>query len=125
MSDAAKMALNLRRMRQAVATHDVENPTHTSYGIGVSFYDLQRLGFEEGEELWDGIHIEVDGKGSGNFRVLCDGEHDECDLRIKEARESDRELEPAGPGRWDSRADLARSGVAATGGTETRVGSRA
>jgi hypothetical protein len=90
VSDQSKIAANIRRFRQAVATHDVENPRHTSYGIGVSQFDLERLGFEHGEVLWDGIHIEVDGKTSGNFRVLCDGEHDECDLRLKEAAETTR-----------------------------------
>lgn len=100
MRDRAK---NLRRFRIAVGTHDVENPTHTSYGIGVNAFDLEQLGFEEGEELWAGIRIEIDGGVSGNFRVLCDGDHDECDLRIKEEREreptpavaADRELEHA------------------------------
>ena len=83
------MALNLRRWRQAVATHDVENPAHTSHGIGLAQFDLERLGLTDGEELWDGIHVQVDGKTTGNFRVLCDGEHDECDLRIKEARDAE------------------------------------
>jgi hypothetical protein len=97
------MGLNLRRWRQAVATHDVENPSHESYGIGLAFFDLERLGLTEGEELWPGYTVQVDGKATGNFRVLCDGEHDECDLRIKEAREApptdavtrERELTPA------------------------------
>ena len=81
------MALNIRRFRQAVATHDVENPKHTSYGIGVSYFTLQRLGFDDGEELWAGYKITVDGKGSDTFRVLCDGDHDECNMRDKEAAE--------------------------------------
>lgn len=83
------MGKNLERWRRAVATHDVENPTHESYGIGLAHFDLERLGLTAGEELWPGIRVEVDGKTAGNFRVLCDGEHDECDLRIKEAREAE------------------------------------
>jgi hypothetical protein len=83
------MGKNLERWRRAVATHDVENPAHESYGIGLAYFDLERLGLTEGEELWPGIRVEVDGKASGNFRVLCNGEHDECDLRIKEAREAE------------------------------------
>ena len=70
------IGLNLRRWRIAVATHDVENPTHTSYGIGLSHFDIERLGLEEGEELWSGITLYCDAKGTGNFRVLCDGDHD-------------------------------------------------
>ena len=38
---------------------------------------MERLGFEEGEEVLPGITIHVDGGTSGNFRVLCDGQHDE------------------------------------------------
>jgi hypothetical protein len=32
---------------------------------------------EEGEQILPGIRVEVDGGVSGNFRVLCDAEHDE------------------------------------------------
>ena len=38
--------------------------------------NLQRLGFDEGETLWAGVTIHTDGKTAGNFRVLCDGQHD-------------------------------------------------
>lgn len=81
------MAANLRRWRIAVATHDVENPKHTSFGIGLSHFDANRLGVEDGEELWDGIRVGIDGGTSGNFRVLCDGNHDECNPRDKEEAE--------------------------------------
>jgi hypothetical protein len=77
MSDTGKIAKNLERFAQAVASHDRENPTHTAYGIGLAHFDLERLGFEEGEEVLPGITIHADGGVSGNFRVLCDGEHDE------------------------------------------------
>lgn len=100
------MGLNLRRWRQAVATHDIENPTHNSHGIGLSGYDLGRLGLTDGEVLWSGIRAEQINIVSGNFRVLCDGEHDDCKpktLAEKEAREAEpvhavtreRELMPA------------------------------
>jgi hypothetical protein len=77
MSDTGKIAKNLERFAQAVAAHDRENPTHTAYGIGLAHFDLERLGFEEGEEVLPGITIHADGGVTGNFRVLCDGEHDE------------------------------------------------
>lgn len=76
MSDSGKIAKNLERFAQAVAAHDRENPTHTAYGIGLAHFDLERLGFDEGEEVLPGITIHTDGGVSGNFRVLCDGEHD-------------------------------------------------
>lgn len=90
------MGKNLERWRRAVATHDVENPSHTSHGIGLAHYDLNRLGLTEGEELWPGIRVEEISVVSGNFRVLCDGEHSDCKpktLQEKEAREA--ELAPA------------------------------
>lgn len=77
MSDTGKIAKNLERFAQAVAAHDRENPTHTAYGIGMAHFDLERLGFEEGEEILPGITIEADGGVTGNFRVLCDGDHEE------------------------------------------------
>ncbi len=77
MSDTGKIARNLERFAQAIAAHDRENPTHTAYGIGLAHFDLERLGLEEGEEILPGITIQTDGGVSGNFRVLCDGDHDE------------------------------------------------
>jgi hypothetical protein len=72
-----KVAKNLQRFAEALARHDRENPTHHAYGIGLSFFDLERLGFEEGEEILPGITIQIDGGVSGNFRILCDSEHEE------------------------------------------------
>ena len=77
MADTKLIAKNLERFAQGVAAHDRENPTHTAYGIGLAHFDLERLGLEEGEEILPGIVIEVDGGVSGNFRVLCDGDHEE------------------------------------------------
>ncbi|HTZ88259.1 MAG TPA: hypothetical protein VMB05_16465 [Solirubrobacteraceae bacterium] len=77
MSDTGKIAKNLERFAQAVAAHDRENPTHTAHGIGLAHFDMERLGFEEGEEILPGITIHADSGVTGNFRVLCDGEHDE------------------------------------------------
>jgi len=84
MADTAKIAKNLERFAQAVAAHDRENPTHTAYGIGLAYFDMERLGLEEGEEILPGITIHLDGGVSGNFRVLCDGEHDEGQTEVEE-----------------------------------------
>jgi hypothetical protein len=83
VSDTGKIAKNLERFAQAVAAHDRENPTHTAWGIGLSHFDMERLGFEEGEEVLPGITIHGDSGVTGNFRVLCDGEHDE-ELEVEE-----------------------------------------
>jgi hypothetical protein len=77
MGDTGKIAKNLERFAQAVAAHDRENPTHTAHGIGLSHFDLERLGFDEGEEVLPGITIHADNGVTGNFRVLCDGEHED------------------------------------------------
>jgi hypothetical protein len=77
MADTSKIAKNLERFAQAVASHDRENPTHNAYGIGLAHFDMERLGLEEGEEILPGITIHADSGVTGNFRVLCDGQHDE------------------------------------------------
>jgi hypothetical protein len=84
MADTGKIAKNLERFAQAVAAHDRENPTHTAHGIGLAHFDMERLGFDEGEEILPGITIHADSGVTGNFRVLCDGEHDE---ELSEAEE--------------------------------------
>ena len=80
-----KVAANLRAFQIALNSHDRENPTHTAHGIGLAHFDMERLGFEEGEEVLPGITIHADGGVTGNFRVLCDGDH----LEEKEAEEAE------------------------------------
>ena len=72
----SKIAKNLERFAQAIAAHDRENPTHTAFGIGMSPFDIDRLGLDEGEEILPGITIQADSGVTGNFRVLCDGQHE-------------------------------------------------
>jgi hypothetical protein len=84
MADTSKIAKNLERFAQGVAAHDRENPTHSAYGIGLAHFDLERLGLEEGEEILPGITIHADGGVTGNFRVLCDGEHEEQGEQVEE-----------------------------------------
>jgi hypothetical protein len=76
MVDTATMGKLLERFAQGVASHDRENPGHHSWGIGMAAFDIERLGFEEGEEILPGIVLQADGGVTGNFRVLCDGDHD-------------------------------------------------
>jgi hypothetical protein len=75
MVDASTMGRVLERFAQGVAAHDRENPDHHSWGIGMTYFDIERLGLEEGEEILPGIVLQVDGGVSGQFRVLCDGQH--------------------------------------------------
>ncbi len=76
MIDNATMGKVLERFAQGVAAHDRENPDHNSFGIGMAHFDIERLGLEEGEEILPGIVLQADGGVTGNFRVLCDGQHD-------------------------------------------------
>jgi len=77
MVQTGKIAYLLERLAQGIAAHDRENPTHHSWGIGMAHFDIERLGLEDGEEILPGIVLQADGGVTGQFRVLCDGEHDE------------------------------------------------
>jgi hypothetical protein len=88
MDQTTKIAKTLERFAQAIASHDRENPTHTAYGIGLNPFDIERLGLEEGEEILPGITLEADRGVTGNFRVLCDGQH-ELEEEAQEAEEVD------------------------------------
>ena len=76
MAETGKIAYLLERLAQGIAAHDRENPDHHSWGIGMAFFDIERLGLEEGEEILPGIVLQADGGVTGAFRVLCDGDHD-------------------------------------------------
>lgn len=73
--DASLIAKNLRAFQAALDAHDLQNPSHRAYGIGLAAFDMERMGFEEGEQVLPGITVQADGGGTGNFRVLCDGDH--------------------------------------------------
>ena len=77
MSDVSQVAQLLQAFQIALNAHDRENPDHTAYGIGLAHFDLERFGFDEGEEILPGITLHADGGVTGNFRVLCDGLHGE------------------------------------------------
>lgn len=77
MAAPSKLAYLLERLSQGVAAHDRENPTHHTWGIGMAYFDIERLGLEEGEEILPGIVLQADGGVTGQFRVLCDGQHEE------------------------------------------------
>lgn len=72
----SKIAALLERLTQGVAAHDRENPDHHTWGIGMAHFDIERLGLEEGEEILPGIVLQADGGMTGQFRILCDGQHD-------------------------------------------------
>jgi hypothetical protein len=75
MASTSKIAALLERVAQGVAAHDRENPDHNTWGIGMAYFDIDRLGLEEGEELLPGIVLQADGGMTGQFRILCDGQH--------------------------------------------------
>lgn len=84
MSDPSKIAKNLKAFQIALNAHDRENPDHNAYGIGLAHFDMERLGFDEGEEIFPGITMHADQGVTGNFRVLCDGQHNEEEDEVEE-----------------------------------------
>jgi hypothetical protein len=98
MAETSKIAYLLQRLAQGVAAHDRENPRHHTWGIGMSHFDIERLGLDEGEEILPGIVLQADGGVTGAFRVLCDGDHDRGEVEEEEemvdaVAEQERELE--------------------------------
>lgn len=76
---------NLQRFKIAINSHDRENPDHSSaYGIAMNNFDLERLGFDDGEEIWPGVVISADSGVTGNFRVLCEGNHTSSGEEVEE-----------------------------------------
>jgi hypothetical protein len=77
MAETTKIGYLLERLTQGVAAHDRENPGHHTWGVGMAHFDIERLGLEDGEEILPGIVLQADGGMSGQFRILCDGDHEE------------------------------------------------
>jgi hypothetical protein len=84
MADTSKIAIILRQVVIAVNVHDRENPDHHTWGIGMAHFDIERLGLEDGEELIPGIVLQADGGQTGQFRILCDGQHDQGEVEEEE-----------------------------------------
>src|SRR4029079_5947885 len=84
VADTSKIAANLRAFQIAINAHDRENPTHDAYGIGLAHCHMEHLALDEGEEILPGITIHTDQGVTGNFRVLCNGDHD-AELETEEA----------------------------------------
>jgi len=105
-ADTARIAKLLKLVAQGVAAHDRENPDHHTWGVGMAWFDIERLGLEEGEELLPGIVLQGDGGMTGQFRILCDGQHgegaEEAEEEIIQAVSTQELAEPAhapaGPG---------------------------
>lgn len=99
MSEPSKIATVLELMARGLAAHDRENPDHHAWGIGMAYFDIDRLGLEDGEEILPGIVLKADGGMTGQFRILCDGQHDggvteEEEVEVTDAF-SEQEIEPA------------------------------
>jgi len=86
MSDTSKIAKNLKAFQIAINAHDRENPTHNAYGIGLAHFDLDRLGFDEGEEILPGITIHADSGVTGNFVASAEGAAVDADTVVAELR---------------------------------------
>src|SRR5436309_3359695 len=69
MVQTSKIAYLLERLSQGVAAHDRENPGHHTWGIGMTHFDIERLGLEEGEDILPGIVLRAVGAGYGRGLV--------------------------------------------------------
>lgn len=99
MADTRKIAYLLERIAQGVAAHDRENPGHHTWGIGMTHFDIERLGLEDGEEILPGLVLQTDGGVTGQFRILCDGQHGDGETEEEEeVVEAVSEQEVAAPG---------------------------
>jgi hypothetical protein len=101
--DTSKIAYLLERIAQGVAAHDRENPDHHTWGIGMAYFDIERLGLEEGEEILPGLVLQADGGTTGQFRVLCDGQHgdgaeEEEEVVVEAVSEQEVAAPAPGPG---------------------------
>ncbi|HEY6399159.1 MAG TPA: hypothetical protein VIX82_17075 [Solirubrobacteraceae bacterium] len=98
MAETSKIPYLLERLSQGVAAHDRENPGHHTWGIGMAHFDIERLGLDDGEEILPGIVLQADSGTSGQFRILCDGQHgqgtEEEEEEIIEAVASEEIAEP-------------------------------
>jgi len=81
--DTKNIGKLLEYFTRAVNAHDRETD-HRAWGIGMHPFDLDRLGLEEGEEILPGIVLQADRGVTGNFRILCDGQHGEEDAVLAE-----------------------------------------
>ncbi len=97
MASPEKIAQLLKLVSQGVASHDRENPGHHTWGVGMAHFDIERLGLDEGEELLPGIVLQADGGMTGQFRILCDGEHGGATEEEEEVIEAVSEQEIAIP----------------------------
>jgi hypothetical protein len=86
VSNTAKIATLLAQFRAQISAHDRHNPPPhgAAWGIGLSQFDMERLGFDEGETLWEGVIVSCDGGPPESARVLCDGEHSGQQMAAKE-----------------------------------------
>jgi hypothetical protein len=84
MADPSTIAKLLQQVSMGVNAHDRENPDHNTWGIGMAHFDIERLGLDEGEELIPGIVLQADGGQTGQFRILCDGQHDKGEVEEEE-----------------------------------------
>ena len=84
MASTARIAKLLELIARGVEEHGRAYPDHHTWGVGMAWFDIEKLGLEEGEELLPGIVLQGDGGMSGQFRILCDGQHGEG---VEEAEE--------------------------------------
>jgi hypothetical protein len=86
-----KEAKNFQAIYSAKKAHDVDCQS-AAKAIGLSYFDMERMGWEEGDVV-AGLPLTVDGGQAGGIRIICDGihagNHDSEEVGIDEPQEAD------------------------------------
>ncbi len=103
-------AKNMQAVCKAKEHHDKTCPwggkgTH----VHLSWFDIERMGWEEGDVICGLVVIGDERVATGTMRVTCDAEPDDDDAREEEVDEvveavSERELVTVSPAEEDTRA---------------------
>jgi hypothetical protein len=95
---------NMELVCKAKEAHNKSCPYGgTATAVHLNFFDIERLGWEEGDVIC-GLTVVGDAKvATGMIRVTCDAEPDDDKTESEEVEEvveavSERELQPVGPG---------------------------
>ena len=99
-------AKNMQAVCRAKEHHDKRCPWGgTGTEVHMNWYDIERIGWEEGDVICGLVVVGDERVSTGMMRVTCDAEGDGGgrseaeELETVEAVAAERELQPAGPSR--------------------------
>jgi hypothetical protein len=97
-------AKNMQAVCRAREQHDTSCPWNgTGTEVHMNWFDIERIGWEEGDVICGLIVVGDEKVATGMMRVTCDaegaggGRTEEEEVETVEAVATERELQPAGP----------------------------